>query len=97
MRNKKAYSILSRYIPGVGFLDHMVALFLALSKNLCTDVHSGSCNLQSHQQCMKAPFSPLSAAFIVCRVFDDGRSDWCEVIPQCSGQPHLQQPGVEAT
>ena len=29
-------------------------------------------------------FSTPSPAFIVCRLFDDGHSDWCEVIPLCS-------------
>ena len=29
-------------------------------------------------------FSTLSPAFIVSRFFDDGHSDWCEVIPHCS-------------
>ena len=29
-------------------------------------------------------FSTLSPAFIVCRLFDDGHSDWCEVISHCS-------------
>ena len=29
-------------------------------------------------------FSTPSPAFIICRRFDDGHSDWCEVIPHCS-------------
>ena len=29
-------------------------------------------------------FSTPSPAFIVCRLFDEGHSDWCEVIPHCS-------------
>ena len=29
-------------------------------------------------------FSTPSPAFIVCRLFDDGHSDWCEVIAHCS-------------
>ena len=29
-------------------------------------------------------FSTSSPAFIVCRFFDDGQSDWFEVIPYCS-------------
>ena len=28
-------------------------------------------------------FSTPSPAFIVCRLFDDGHSDWCEVISPC--------------
>ena len=33
-------------------------------------------------------FSIPSSAFIVCRFFDDGHSDWCEVIPHCSFDLH---------
>ena len=28
-------------------------------------------------------FSTLSPTFTVCRIFDDGHSNWCEVIPHC--------------
>ena len=28
-------------------------------------------------------FSTPSSAFIICRFFDDGHSDWCEVKSQC--------------
>ena len=34
-------------------------------------------------------FSIPSPAFIVCRLFDDDRSDWCEVIPHCSFDLHF--------
>ena len=34
-------------------------------------------------------FSPPSPAFIVCRFFDDGHSDWREVIPHCSFDVHF--------
>ena len=34
-------------------------------------------------------FSTPSPAFIVCRFFDDGHSDWCEVIPHCSFDLHF--------
>ena len=35
------------------------------------------------------PFYTSSPAFIVCRFFDDGHSDWCEVILQCSFDLHF--------
>ena len=36
------------------------------------------------------PFSPHSLpAFSFCRPFDDGRSDWCEVMPHCSFDLHF--------
>ena len=34
-------------------------------------------------------FSIPSPAFIVCRVFDDGHSVQCEVIPHCSFDSHF--------
>ena len=40
--------------------------------------------LHSHQPCEEGSFfSPPSPAFIVCRFFDDGYSDWCQMIPRC--------------
>ena len=30
-----------------------------------------------------SPFSTPSPAFIICRFFADGHSDWCEVIAHC--------------
>ena len=34
-------------------------------------------------------FSTSSPAFIVCRLFDDGHSDWCKVIAHCSFDLHF--------
>ena len=30
------------------------------------------------------PFLHILSSVIVCRIFDDGHSDWCEVISHCS-------------
>ena len=40
-------------------------------------------------------FSTPSPAFIVCRLFDGGHSDWCEVISHCSFDLHSSNHDVE--
>ena len=67
---------------GVGLLGHMVVLFRLL-RNLYAVFHSG---LHSHQHSL---FSTPSPAFIVCRLFDDGHFDWCEVISHCGFDLHF--------
>ena len=52
------------------------------------------CSSQSPYQFAFPPtegsfFSTPSAAFIVCRFFDDGHSDRCEGIPHCSFDLHF--------
>ena len=53
-------------------------------RNLHNALHSGYTSLHSHQQCKTFPFfSTSSPAFTVCRIFEDGHSDQCEIIAHC--------------
>ena len=40
-------------------------------------------------------FTTPSPAFIVSRFFDNGHSDWCEVIPHCGFDLHFSNSDVE--
>ena len=70
--------------PVVGLLGRMVVLFLDFKE-------APYCSPQWLCQFTYPPtvqegslFSTPSPAFSVCRYFDDGHSDQCEVIPHCS-------------
>ena len=75
---------------GVGLLGHMVVLFLVFFKE--SPYHLPWWLYQftfppTVQEC--SLFSTPSPAFIVCRLFDDGHSGWCEVISHCSFDWHF--------
>ena len=74
---------------GVGLLGHMVVLFLVfkgisiLSSIVIVSIYVPT-NSEEHTL-----FSTPSPEFIVCRLFDEGHSEWCEVISHCSFDQHL--------
>ena len=58
-------------------------------RNLHTVLYSGGNKLHSHQGYRSFFFSCTpSPEFIISRLFDDGHSDWCDVVCHCSF--HLQ-------
>ena len=53
--------------------------------------HSGYTSLRSHIQCRTILFSPYPPEFVICRLFNDGHSDQCEVIPHYSFDLHFSK------
>ena len=86
-----SFSVLisSGYMPRSGIAGLYGGFIPSFLRNLHTVFHSGCIDLHSHQQCRAFPFLHPSPTFIVCRLFDDGRSDQCEVISHCSFDLHF--------
>ena len=81
-----SFSILvsSEYMPRSGFAGSYGDFIPSFLRTLHTIFHSGCISLCSL-------FSTPSPAFIVCRLFDDGHSDPCEVIPHYSFDLHFSK------
>ena len=74
---------------GVGLLGHMVILFLVFKGiSIPSSIVAVSIYIPpTVPEC--SLFSTPSPAFIVCRLFDEGHSDWCKVISHCSFELHF--------
>ena len=75
--------------PGMGLLDHMVIIFLVFwgTSILFSTVAALTYLLTNSVE--GSLFPTPSLAFVICRLFNDGHSDWCEVVPHCSFDLHF--------
>ena len=82
--------ISSGYMPRSGNAGSYGGFIPSFLRNPHTIFNSGDINLHSHQQGKNVPFSPHPLHHLLfCRLFDDGHSDWGEVISHCGFDLHF--------
>ena len=87
-----SFSILvsSGYIPRSGITGSYGGFVLVFLKNLHTVYHSDYNNLHFPPTVQEGSlFSTPFPEFTVCRLFDEGHSDQCEVISHCAFDLHF--------
>ena len=76
--------------PGMGLLDHVVTLSFSFFKDLPYCFPQWLFQFTFPSGGLEGSlFSMPSPAFMVCGLFNDGHSDWSEVIPYCHFDLHL--------
>ena len=87
-----SFSVLvsSGYMPSSVAAGSYCGFIPSFLRNIHTIFHSGCINLHSLPAMQEGSlFSTPSPAFIVCRLFDDHLSNWCEVVSHGSFDLHF--------
>ena len=82
--------VLSGFMPSSGITEsYGNSVFGFLSNFHILFSYSGCTILYSHQQCNRVPFSSHPFQHLLFVDFNDGHSDWCELVPHCSFDLHF--------
>ena len=76
---------------GVGLLGHMVVLFQVFKGiSIPSSIVAVSIYIPTNNARGFSFLHALSGIYLFVDFFDDGHSDWCEVIPNCSFDLHFR-------
>ena len=87
--NSGAMNILVHVPFWIQLLDHMMILFLVFWGTFILFFIVASLICIPTNSVGVLPFLHTLSAFVLCRLFKSGHSDWCEVVPHCSFDLHF--------